>query len=155
VTGQRPEADDERKPQGPVGAPKDTVTPQQAQHDAQAASQKVERLRAQREPMAQSIRRLGQAYHFVDLERGVRRNAQLIAAGLHDQMDTIRRVAQHESLAQSGLHRIDKAERVVPKMQATIEFVSSYVSQQVRQLDLTPAASFAMHARLIPAFYLE
>ena len=40
-------------------------------------------------------------------------------------------------------------------MQATIEFVSSDVHQQVSQPDLTPAASFAMHARLIPAFYLE
>jgi hypothetical protein len=155
VTGHRPEADDEPKPQGPVGVPKDTVTLEQAQHDAQAASQEFERISAQREQVAQSIRRLGQAYHFVDLERGVRRNAQLIAADLHDQIDTIRRVAQHEGLAQSCLDRIDKAERVVPKMQATIEFVSSYVSQQVRQLDLTPAASFAMHARLIPAFYLE
>jgi hypothetical protein len=155
VTGHRPEADDERKPQGPVGAPKDTVTPEQAQHDAQAASQEVERISAQREQVAQSIRRLGQAYHFVDLERGVRRNAQLIATDIYDQIDTIRNVAQHEGLAQSCLDRIDKAERVVPKMQATIEFVSSYVSQQVRQLDLTPAASFAMHARLIPAFYLE
>jgi hypothetical protein len=155
VTGHRPEADDERKPQGPVGVPKDTVTPEQAQHDAQAASQEVERISAQREQVAQSIRRLGQAYHFVDLERGVRRNAQLIATDIYDQIDTIRNVAQHEGLAQSCLDRIDKAERVVPKMQATLEFVSSYVSQQVRQLDLTPAASFAMHARLIPAFYLE
>ena len=40
-------------------------------------------------------------------------------------------------------------------MQATIEFVSRYVRQQVSQLDLTPPASFAMHARLIPAFSLE
>ena len=48
-----------------------------------------------------------------------------------------------------------KAERVVPKMQATIEFVSGYVRQQVRQLDLTPPVSYAMHAHLIPALYLD
>ena len=53
------------------------------------------------------------------------------------------------------MERIDKAERVVPKMQATIEFVSRYVKQQVRQLDLAPPASYAMHAHLIPSFYLE
>ena len=40
-------------------------------------------------------------------------------------------------------------------MQATIEFVSGYVGQQVDQLDLTPPASFALHARLIPAYYLD
>lgn len=40
-------------------------------------------------------------------------------------------------------------------MQATIEFVSGYVRQQVRQLDLTPPESYAMHAHLIPSLYLE
>ena len=70
-------------------------------------------------------------------------------------MDTIRRVAQHEGLSQTCLKRIDKAERVVPKMQATIEFVSGYVRQQVRQLDLTPLGSYAMHAHLMPSCSLE
>ena len=40
-------------------------------------------------------------------------------------------------------------------MQATIAFVSGYVGQQVSQLDLTPPASFAMHAKLIPSYYLD
>jgi hypothetical protein len=53
------------------------------------------------------------------------------------------------------LERIDKAERVVSKMKATIEFVSGYVRQQVSGLNLTPPASYAMHAHLIPSFYLE
>jgi hypothetical protein len=34
-------------------------------------------------------------------------------------------------------------------------FVSGYVRQQVRQLDLAPPASYAMHAHLIPSYYLE
>ena len=40
-------------------------------------------------------------------------------------------------------------------MQATIAFVSGYVRQQVSQLDLAPPVSYAMHAHLIPSFYLE
>jgi hypothetical protein len=40
-------------------------------------------------------------------------------------------------------------------MQATIEFVSGYVRQQVKQLDLPPPASYAMHAHLIPSYYLD
>ena len=40
-------------------------------------------------------------------------------------------------------------------MQATIEFVSGYVRQQVAQLDLPPSVSFAMHAKLIPSYYLD
>jgi hypothetical protein len=53
------------------------------------------------------------------------------------------------------LDRIEKAERVVPKMQATIEFVSGYVRQQVKALDLTPPVAFAMHASLIPSYGLD
>jgi hypothetical protein len=155
VLGHRSDTDDEPTPPEPARASEAPFNREQAEHNAQAAIQELERIRAQREQVAQSIRRIGQAYHFVDLERGVRRNAQLIANDIYEQIDTIRGVAQHEGLAQSCLDRIDKAERVVPKMQATIEFVSGYVRQQVSQLDLTPAACFAMHARLIPAFYLE
>jgi hypothetical protein len=76
-------------------------------------------------------------------------------ADIQAQIDTIRTVAQHEGLRQACVDRIDKAQRVVPKMQATIEFVSGYVRQQVRQLDLTPPVSYAMHAHLIPSCYLE
>ena len=85
----------------------------------------------------------------------MRRNGRLIAADIQGQIDTIRSVAQHEGLSQTCLERIDKAERVVPKMQATIEFVSGYVHKQVRQLALTPPVSYALHAHLIPSCYLE
>ena len=40
-------------------------------------------------------------------------------------------------------------------MQATIEFVSGYVRRQVDQLDLALPISFAMHAKLIPSYYLD
>ena len=43
----------------------------------------------------------------------------------------------------------------MPKMQATIEFVSTYVRQQVDHLDLTPPESYAMHAHLMPSYDLE
>jgi hypothetical protein len=74
---------------------------------------------------------------------------------IQGQIDTIRSVAQYEGLSQTCLERIDKAERVVSKMQATIEFVSGYVHKQVRQLDLSPPVSYVLHAHLIPSFYLD
>ena len=40
-------------------------------------------------------------------------------------------------------------------MPATIEFVSHYVRQQVRQLALAQPQSYAMHAHLIPSYYLD
>src|SRR5262249_54064340 len=82
-------------------------------------------------------------------------NGKLIAGDIQQHIDTIRTIAQHEGLSESCMERIEKAERVVPKMQATIEFVSGYVRQQVRQLELAPPASYAMHAHLLPSYYLE
>jgi hypothetical protein len=56
------------------------------------------------------------------LERGVRRNGQRIAADIQGHIEQVRAIAPHEGLSQSCVERIEKAERVVPKRQATIEF---------------------------------
>src|SRR5499427_11132371 len=100
------------------------------------------------------MRAIGHAYHFVDLERGVRRNGKLIAGDIQQHIDTMRTIAQHAGLSAMGLERIAKAARVVPTMQATIAFVSGYVRQQVKQREVAPPQSFAMHAHLIPSYYL-
>jgi Family of unknown function (DUF6399) len=85
----------------------------------------------------------------------VRRNGKRIAGEIQQHIDTMRTMAQQEGLSGTCLDRIEKAERVVPKMQATIEFVSGYVRQQVSQLGVTQLESYAMHAHLIPSYYLE
>ena len=108
-----------------------------------------------RDRVKASIRGIGRDDHCGDLERGVRRNGRLMASDIREHIEQIRTVAQQEGLSQSCLERLEKAERVVPKMQATIEFVSRYVTQQVKQLDVTPPVSFAMHAKLIPSSYLD
>ena len=148
-------AADEPEKRGPGRPPKAPMSLEQAEQAFEAARREHERLFEQRQQVKASIRGMGHDYHFVDLERGVRRNGQLIAADIQEHIEQIRSVAQHEGLSQSCLERIEKAERVVPKMQATIEFVSGYVAQQVAQLDLAPPISFAMHAKLIPSYYLD
>jgi hypothetical protein len=140
---------------GPGRPSKEPVSLEQAQQTLEAATEEHERLAEQRAKVQQSIRGIGHDYHFVNLERGVRRNGQLIAADMQEHIEQIRTVAQQEGLSQSCLERIDKAERVVPKMQGTIEFVSRYVTEQVAQLELTPPTSFVMHAKLIPSYYLD
>jgi hypothetical protein len=143
---------EKRRPGRP---PKEAVSLEHAEHALAAARHEHARLAEQCAQVKASIRGIGHDYHFVDLERGVRRNGQLIASEIQGHIEQIRTIAQHEGLSQSCLERIEKAERVVPKMQATIEFVSRYVAQQVAQLDVTPPVSFAMHAKLIPSYYLD
>jgi hypothetical protein len=148
-------ANDEPATRSPGRPPQVAASLEQVQQDVAAARHEHQRLAGQRETVTQSIRAIGHAYHFVDLERGVRRNGKLIAGDIQTHIDTIRTIAQQEGLSETCLERIEKAERVVPKMQATIEFVSNYVRQQVRQLDLTPPQSYAVHAHLIPSLYLD
>ena len=70
-----------------------------------------------------------------NVERGVRRNGQLIAGDIQQHIATLRTIAHQEGLSAPCLERIAKAERVVPTMQATIECVSGSERQQGRQLD--------------------
>src|SRR5712691_6320652 len=146
---------DELAKRRPGHPPKAPGSLEQVTQAVEAARHEHQRLAGQRETVTQSIRAIGHAYHFVDLERGVRRNGKLIASDIQAQIDTIRTIAQHEHLSETCLERLEKAERVVPKMQATITFVSGYVRQQVRQLDVTSPTAYAMHAHLIPSYYLE
>ena len=140
---------------GPGRPPQEPMSLDHAQQTLDAARHEHDRLAQHREQVKHSIHAIGQAYHFVDLKRGGRRNGQLIADDIRVHMETIRTAAQHEGLSSTALERIHKAERVVPKMQATIEFVAGYVRQQVDQLDLTSSTSFALHAKLIPSYYLD
>src|SRR5204862_2129001 len=148
-------AGDEPTKHRPGRAPQAPMSLEHAEHALETARREHARLAEQRAQVQASIRGIGHDYHFVDLERGVRRNGQLIASDIQGHIEQIRTFAQQEGLSQHCVERIEKAERVVPKMQATIEFVSRYVGQQVTQLDLTPPVSLAMHAKLIPSYYLD
>jgi hypothetical protein len=86
--------------------PKAPVSLEQAEQALDAARREHERLAQQREQVQASIRGIGHDYHFVDLERGVRRNGQLIASDIQEHIEQIRTVAQHEGLSQSCLERI-------------------------------------------------
>ncbi len=148
-------ANGEPAKRGPGRPPKTTPGLEQATQDVASAQHEHQRLTEQRALVTQSLRGLSHAYHFVDLERGVRRNGKLIAGDIQQHIDTICTIAHQEGLSETCLERIEKAARVGPKMQATIAFVSGYVRQQVRQLDLAQPAFYAMHAHLIPSYYLE
>jgi hypothetical protein len=107
-----PGPDDEPEKRRPGRPPKGPVSLEQAEQALDAARREHERLAQQREQVKASIRGMGHDYHFVDLERGVRRNGQLIASDIQGHIEQIRTVAQQERLSQSGLERIEKAERV-------------------------------------------
>ena len=150
---QSPNAPLERR--GPGRPPKVAPSLEKAVQEVEAAHQESQRLTPWREQVGQGIRAIGHAYHFVDLERGVRRHGKLIASDIQEHIATIRTMAPQEQLSETGLERSAKAERVGPTMQATIAFVSGDVRQQVHQLDLAQPVSYAMHAHLMPSYDLD
>ena len=119
------------------------------------ARQERQHLAQAREQIGQRIRAMGHADYFVDLERGGRRNGKLIVGAIQHQIDTIRTIAQQAGRRAACMGRIATPERVVPKMQATIAFVSTYGRQPVRQLGRRQPESYTRPAPLIPSYYLE
>jgi hypothetical protein len=86
-------ADDEPNKCGPDRAPQAAARLQQVAQDVEAAHHAHQRLAGHRKQVTPSIRAIGHAYHCVDLERGVRRNGQLIASDVHADITTIRPIA--------------------------------------------------------------
>jgi hypothetical protein len=123
----------------------------QSAQEVAAARQEPQRLSAQREQVTHSMRAIGHASHCVDFERGVRRTGTRIAGDSQEHSETIRTSAPQEHRSETGLDRLEHAERVVPTRPATIAFVSRDVRQQGSRLALTPPPSHAMHAHRIPS----
>ena len=78
-------ANDARTQRGPGRPPQGAARLEQVTQAVDAARHEHQRLSAQREQVTQRIRAIGHADHFVDLERGVRRNGKRIAGDIHAQ----------------------------------------------------------------------
>src|SRR5437879_12082982 len=76
----------------PEHTPQEPMRLEQAEHALEAARREHARLAEQRAQVQASIRGIGHDYHFVDLERGVRRHGQLIDADIQDH------IGQHQPL---------------------------------------------------------
>jgi hypothetical protein len=119
------------------------------------AAAETERLENARQGLRAEVKGVGTDYHLVDLATGDRLGSSVVLANLQQRIDNIRAAATAEGLGEKSMARIAKAERVLPQMAATIDFVSGYVCQKVDKLALTCRQAYLFHAKLIPAAYLE
>jgi len=85
----------------PSRPPQEAMSLEHAEQALAAVYREHTRLAQQRQQVKAHMRGSGHAYHFVDLERGVRRNGHLIAADIQGHIEQMRTVAQHEGLSQS------------------------------------------------------
>ena len=94
-----------------------------------------QRRAGQRATGPQRLRAMGPADHWVDGERGGRRNGTRIVGALQRPIDTLRPLARPAHLRETGLERLAQAARVVPNMPATSACGSGSVRQPGRQRD--------------------
>jgi hypothetical protein len=140
---------------GPGRPPNWEARIQEAKDQVVAAEAEAERVNSVRDAMREAVRGLGKDYHLVDLATGERCASSIITQKLQVRIDTLRAAAVAEGLSEASLNRIAKAERVLPRMAATVDFVSDYVRREVDKLGLTGKEAYLVHAKLIPACYLE
>jgi hypothetical protein len=115
----------------------------------------VERIKSVKNHTRSEVKSLGEIYHLVDLDSGKRRNGSIVADSLQHKIDSIRNAALTEGIGESSMDRIAKAERVIPKMKATIDFVLGHLHSEVNKLKLTATQTYLFHSNLIPGCYLE
>jgi hypothetical protein len=119
------------------------------------ATAERKRLDAVRTEARGHIKGFGEDYHFAAPNSGERSSGSVIERALQQRIYKIAGICEQERLGTASMERIMKAERVLPKMAATIDFVSGYVRRQVDKLGLGGSAAHAFHSKLIPASYLE
>jgi hypothetical protein len=127
----------------------------EAQEAVAQAEKEAQRLTDVKESMSLEIKGMGLDYHLADLTTGQRVAGSVMIQKLQNRIDSLRTLAIKEGLAEHSHERINKAERVLPKMAHTIDFVSSYIRREIDKLGLTDQQTYQVHANLIPAAYLN
>jgi hypothetical protein len=114
-----------------------------------------ERINEIQKELRNKVKGIGDFYHPINLETGVRYSSGIIISLILENISRIREIAIAEGLSDSSLALIDKAEKVVPKLSSTIDFVSTYIRQSIEKLDMTFSQKVAINEYLIPSLYLE
>ncbi len=126
---------------------------EQSKAREQLAKEEIEQAQKTQETVQQANREIGQVYHPYDLESGQKQDADTVEKRLNDCFEKIHTAT--ENLSKRCKERIDKAQRVVGKMTATITFFFSIILLYVENMALSPELETIMLERLIPGFYLQ
>jgi Family of unknown function (DUF6399) len=124
----------------------------QANSQAEALLAKA---KSHQEEVKSAIRAIGKYYHPFALESGQQRSAAEISTLLTEELNKIKAVARHASLPERCLKLIDKANRVVVLLVATIAFFHQTVAAKVEALALPSEIEQAIYQHLIPSCYIQ
>lgn len=115
----------------------------------------LDKARTHRATMKDLVRSLGLVYHPFDLATGVSQSADQVGTLLANLFYRIRALAKTAQLSEGALKHIDKAQRLLLSMVATIAFFHTLVAQRIAALSLSEPVAHLVHKVLLPGLYLQ
>ena len=143
----------ERRGQGrPVDwAGRISVATQTLAASLRRSEQAVERQKKFRE----CLRGMSEDYHPVDMGWGTLRLPRDLEKRLQARFFTLHDIIREAQLPEYASKAVEKAERVLSEMVTTLSFVHGEWERFVENLEVSSKAAWQIHARLLPAAYLE
>ena len=126
---------------------------EKAKQMEQQAKEKLEQARLNHETFVNEKAKIGKVYHPYDLETGQRQDAETVSKLLADSFEKIHNSTME--LSDRCKDRVNKAQRVVIDMVATIAFYFKMVDIYLDNTQLSVRDKSLMYSYLIPGHYLK
>jgi len=126
---------------------------EQAKQKEQQAKDDLDQARLNQETVRNAKAEIGRVYHPYDLKTGKRQDSDTVSELLSDCFDEIHKATI--DLSDRCKDRVNKAQRVVGGMVATIAFFFQMIDIYLDNIQLSDRDRYLMHNYLIPGHYLK
>ena len=126
---------------------------EQAKQKEQQAKDDLDQARLNQETVRNAKAEIGRVYHPYDLKTGKRQDPDTVSELLSDCFDEIHKATI--DLSDRCKDRVNKAQRVVGGMVATIAFFFQMIDIYLDNIQLSDRDRYLMHNYLIPGHYLK
>jgi hypothetical protein len=141
----------DKRPRGP--RPHFEKRIEQAKEQEQQAKENLDQARLNHETVRNAKAEIGQVYHPYNLKTGQRQDSETVSDLLADCFDRIHTATA--DLTDRCKKRVNKAQRVVGSMVATIAFFFQMIDIYLDNMQLSDRDKHLMHNYLIPGHYLK
>jgi hypothetical protein len=141
----------DKRPRGP--RPHFEKRIEQAKVQEQQAGEKLDQARLNHETVRSAKAEIGQVYHPYNLKTGQRQDSETVSGLLTDCFDRIHTATA--DLTDRCKKRVNKAQRVVVSMVATIAFFFQMIGIYLDNMQLSDRDKHLMYNYLIPGHYLK
>ncbi len=126
---------------------------EQAKQKEQQAKEDLEQARLNHETVRNAKAEIGRVYHPYDLKTGQKQDTATVSELLSGCFDKIHKATI--DLSDRCKDRVNKAQRVVGAMEATIAFFFQMIDIYLDNMQLSDRDKYLMHNYLIPGHYLK